>query len=132
MTNTEVPRIIIPEDLLFIKYIQVDIGEGAEAFMRLGDPTVRHARFLEDLLNELGINFKTRKSGGGGMVPVPRGDGYKLVGAGDGRIKILSREIIAFGTSNSLEYGRGFNQEHSERITPYLPEGWKLKLERAI
>jgi hypothetical protein len=119
------PRIVLPagreDGTPCGKFIQLYVGE--EPFFRSEEDVSRyHREIIEDSLNELGIVFGFSKLQDvppemrGLWVPSLKGKEYHCVGMG--HLYIEASKVILSG--NSFDYQLGPDEEHAERLRPYL------------
>ena len=73
-----------------------------------------HGQVLSDLLRRLGIGFDTKLSKGGICIPLSKGEGYELVGAG--RCGEYGEELHFYG--DSTDYKMGINFPHLRILLP--------------
>ncbi len=123
----EIPQVIIPKTNEFVIYKVIQVDLDRKPYIRFGDVYTIHSKILEAFLKEHNIQSEPFERHGD-KITHPKGDRYKLVGAGRASIGMPER-IIHF-SGDSIHYGLGVNHEHLSKLEEHFEaKGFKIEFE---
>jgi hypothetical protein len=100
-------------------------------YLRFGETDFRedhnaspHPVMMQQVLNQLGIEYEKVKGKTGLLIPAPFGEKYNLCGAGRSRLTLERKQVVLM--HESFAYSIETDLPHLERIRPLLPE-WTLR-----
>ncbi|MFZ1971081.1 MAG: hypothetical protein WAU65_02800 [Candidatus Nanoarchaeia archaeon] len=130
MANLEVPRFILPDNKQYLwKFIQFDV-EG-EPFFRYKETAPNnpseHRNILLDALSELGVKADFTGTGISRTI-LKKGQDYEIAGAGFMNYSNRSQKKYFLYDESSYFWLKP-NQDHLDRLTPYIPPEIKIVIE---